>query len=110
MDFISILPFYTRYVLYFCLVLVCVCFMVVSGLLGNLLYDWGSILVFRAFSGGFDRVLGVLGFLLPPCAFYGLPIFVCGRAKGWDGDAGDVRFSERFLPLGLWGRVHVFYC
>ncbi|KAL6334838.1 hypothetical protein AAG906_022827 [Vitis piasezkii] len=31
-----------------------------------------------------------LGFLLPPCAFCGLPILVCGRAKGWDGDAGDV--------------------
>ncbi|RVW70354.1 hypothetical protein CK203_048717 [Vitis vinifera] len=31
-----------------------------------------------------------LGFLLPHCAFCGLPIFVCGRAKGWDGDAGSV--------------------
>ena len=50
-----------------------------------------------------------LGFLLPHCAFCGLPIFVCGRAKGWDGDAGDVRFSERCLSLGLWGQVLVFY-
>ena len=70
--------------------------MVVSGLLGNLLYDWGSILVFRAFSGGFDRVLGALGFLLPPCAFCGLLILLWGSVKGWDGYAGDVRFSGRF--------------
>ena len=47
-------------------------------------------MVSRAFSGGFDRVLGALGFLLPPCAFCGLPILLYGRAKGWDRDVGDV--------------------
>ena len=61
-------------------------------LVGQTTCDWGSILVSRAFSGGFDHVLGALGFLLPSCAFCGLPILVCGRAKGWDGDAGYVRF------------------
>ena len=53
-------------------------------------------MVSRAFSGGFDRVLGALGFLLPPCTFCGLPILLWGRVKVWDGNAGDVRFSERF--------------
>ena len=33
--------------------------LVVSGLLGKFLCDWESILVSRAFFGGFDRVLGV---------------------------------------------------
>ena len=47
-------------------------------------------MVSRAFSGGFDRVLGALGFLLPPYALCGLPILVCARAKGWDGYVGDI--------------------
>ena len=52
-----------------------------------------------------------LGFLLPPCAFCGLPILLFwGRVKGWDGYAGDVRFSESFCHLGLWGRIAVFDC
>ena len=54
------------------------------------------MLVFRAFSGGFDCILGALGFLLPPCAFCGLLILLWGSVKGWDGYAGDVRFSGRF--------------
>ena len=58
--------------------------------------NWGSILVFGAFSGGFDCVLGALGFLLPPCVFCGLPILLWGKVKGWDGDAGDVKFYGRF--------------
>ena len=70
--------------------------MVVSGFVGQATCDWESVLVSRAFSGGFDCVLGALGFLLPPYAFCGLPILLWGRVKGWDGDAGDVRFSERF--------------
>ena len=64
--------------------------MVVSGFVGQATCDWELVLVSRAFSGGFDRVLGALGFLMSPYAFYGLPILVCGRAKGWDGYAGDV--------------------
>ncbi|RVW25989.1 hypothetical protein CK203_098048 [Vitis vinifera] len=43
----------------------------------------------KGFFGGFDRVLG-LGFLLPPCAFCGLLILLCGKAKGWDMDVGSV--------------------
>ena len=42
------------------------------------------------FSGGLIVFWVCLGFLLPPCAFCGLPILLCDRAKGWDGDAGDV--------------------
>ena len=68
------------------------------------------MLVFWVFSGGLIVFWVCLGFLLTPCIFCGLPIFVCGRAKGWDGDASDVRFSKRCLSLGLWGRVLVFYC
>ena len=68
------------------LCLLCGCFW----LIGQTTCDWESVLVSRAFSGGFDRVLGALGFLLPPCAFCGLPILLCDRANGWDGDAGDV--------------------
>ena len=68
----------------------CVFFVVIFGLFGQATCDWESVLVSKAFSGGFDRVLGALGFLLPPCAFCGLPILVCGRAKGWDGYASDV--------------------
>ena len=56
----------------------------------------GSVLVSRAFSEGFDHVLGALGFLLPPYTFCGLPILLCGKTKVWVGNAGDVRFSERF--------------
>ena len=52
----------------------------------------------------------LLGFLLPPCVFCGLPIFVCGRAMGCGGDVGDVRFFEHCLSLGLWGRIAVFDC
>ncbi|RVW60645.1 hypothetical protein CK203_048848 [Vitis vinifera] len=44
----------------------------------------------RAFSRDSGFVLAVLGFLLPPCAFCGLPILLWGRVKGWDGDAGYV--------------------
>ena len=60
------------------LCLLCGCFW----LAGQVSCDWGSILVSRAFSGGFDHVLGALGFLLPPCTFCGLPILLCGKAKG----------------------------
>ena len=64
--------------------------MVVSGLFGQATCDWGSVLVFRVFSGDSGCVLGVLGFLLPPCTFCGLPILLWGRVKVWDGYAGDV--------------------
>ena len=64
----------------------CGCFWLV----GQATCDWELVLVSRAFSGVFDHVLGVLRFLLPPYAFCGLPILVCGRAKGWDGYVGDV--------------------
>ena len=75
----------------FSLCLLCGCFWFA----GQATYVWELVLVSRAFSGGFDRVLG-LGFLLPPCAFCGLLILLCGKAKGWDMDVGGVRFSERF--------------
>ena len=48
------------------LCLLCGCFWLV----GQATCDWESVLVSMAFSGGFDRVLGALGFLLPPCAFW----------------------------------------
>ncbi|RVW67844.1 hypothetical protein CK203_060993 [Vitis vinifera] len=43
----------------------------------------------RAFSEGFDHVLGALGFLLPPYTFCGLPILLCGKTKVWVGNAGS---------------------
>ena len=67
------------------------------------------ILVSKAFSGGFDRVLGALGFLLPPCAFCGLPILLCGKTKGWDGDVGGVRFSEIFFGVKVVGPGALFF-
>ena len=70
--------------------------MVIFGLFGQATCDWESVLVSKAFFGGFDRVLGALGFLLPPYTFCGLPILLCDKTKVWVGNAGDVRFSERF--------------
>ena len=49
--------------------------MVVSGFVGQATCDWELVLVSRAFSGGFDCVLGALGFLLPPTPFVGCRFF-----------------------------------
>ena len=38
-------------------------------------------MVFRAFSGDSGCVSAMLGLLLPPCTFCGLPILLWGRAK-----------------------------
>ena len=51
---------YTRYVRYSCLFLVAFVLLVVSGLLGQVALRLGvGFLVAKAFSGGFDYVLGV---------------------------------------------------
>ena len=58
--------------------------------LGKLLATRGRYWFLGFFSGDSGCVLGVLGFLLPPCTFCGLPILLWGRVKVWDGYAGDV--------------------
>ena len=63
---------------FFSLCFLCSCFW----LAGQATCNWELVLASRAFSGGFDCVLGALGFLLPPCAFFRLSFLLCGRARG----------------------------
>ena len=53
------------------LCLFCGCFWLV----GQVTCNWGSVLVFGAFSGDSGCVLGALGFLLPPAPFVGCRSF-----------------------------------
>ena len=53
------------------LCLFCGCFWLV----GQVTYDWGLVLVFKAFSGDSGFVLAVLGFLLPLAPFMGYRSF-----------------------------------
>ena len=61
--------FYTRYVRYSCYLFIVFALWCVVGLLGKFLCDWMLILVFRAFSGGFDCVLGVFRVYVAPLYF-----------------------------------------
>ena len=60
MVLIPIFPIYIRYVFYFCFLFV------VFGWLGKFLCDWESVLVSKAFFGGFDHVLGVFRVSVAP--------------------------------------------